>query len=271
MWLSLPQTLADSASLQETPSKARPFVVLQEKATLETDQNGNCTIPTSLLGVSTTSKDYLVEGRPHVHYVMPVNHRHSYAMLDSLHTAPALGSHVKAIYTFNAHQRQELADGLDTVLQPEDRFYFREFISLKKKIMPGQVWTIRMATGDPAHPEKDTDALVLLRRGRFYLHDDDYDTRFTPYLVAIFPNGFRARDLMSMSWDDVQISSVHERAFQYQIGQVTPATAGILLNTLRQNVGVAPIEYKLPSIRHLTATLARTLLTPVFMRGGFRP
>lgn len=249
LWLKVPQMLSAANQLAETSFKKRPFLVLQ-KATMRVDENDNCIDNTHLLGVTATSQEFLVEGRPHVRFDIPHQHKHTYAYLDSLCNLPANGEQIKIAYTFKREQRQELSDGLNTVLQPEKRFFLKRIFN---KCMPGEVWRVQIATGDAHNPLQEADALVMLRRGKFFKSpsEESGDTRFTPYMVAVLPGNFNAQDLRGMRWDDVRLVPLHDRSLKAKVGELTDETVSILLNTLRQRVGVQPIVYERPLVRHI--------------------
>ena len=270
LWLPLAQSLSKADDLRERCEKTRPFIVLQDKTSLRLDAAGCCLHDLHLLGVDTTSQATLVEGRPHVPYHLPNSGKDSFALLDSIRTVQIRGLPVKISYSLKAPERQMLTEGLDAVLQPEQRFFLRALFNRNKGALPGQIWTVNVPTGLPDPPLREAEALVLLRRGPFYLDDDEQGyTRFTPFMVAQLPDGFTVQDLRALSWNNVTLTPLHERSFVRRTGQLTDETVAILLNTLRKRVGIGAIEYREPPIRHIGMRLTHALFTPFLtLRGG---
>lgn len=271
VWLPLPQTLSTAADLCHRTEKTRPFLILQKKTNLRVDTNDCCLEDVNLIGVDTTSQETLIEKRPHVPYHIPGSPKDSFALLDSVRTVPAKGERIRVAYSFKPEERALLAEGLDTVLKPEQRFFLRSLFNSKKGALPGQIWTIELPTGHTNPPTREADAMVLLRRGRFYLDENEAgQTRFTPYLAMVFPDRFKAGEVRGLRWEDMSLVSIHERSFLYQVGQLTDETVGIMLNTLRSRAGLQPIEYQQPLVRHIMARLSHALFMPTLLPRGFR-
>ncbi len=247
VWLTLPQSLAPMSQASTQPTKPRPFIVLSDRVTYETDRNGQTLRPFQLIGADGTSQYHLVEGRPHMSFQM-ANGRTTYALLDSVRTVTARDPFIRVSYRFTPAEQQSLHQELGKVLQPEREFFLRKLFA--RACMPGQVWRIQTVNAE-------LDAMVLLRRGRFMLPQDQNNTHdvvhHTPYLVATFNAG--ALTLHGIRPEDSEIMAVHERSFMHKSGELSPRTVEVVLNDLRRRVGLSPIAYKQPPIQSALSVL----------------
>lgn len=268
LWFDgMPQTLAPSERLHETGqvTKRRPAVALK-KLMVKVDLGNICTEDAYLPIINSTSQEHLTEGRPGIECsISKHNDRISHFWFDTLQSLPLKGERIEIAYSMTGEERTALTQGLDQVLQPERRFFLKQLFNAKRGGMPGQVWTIEIPSDDPQNPVREVDALVLLRRGPFFINEDETGhVRFTPYLVAVLPGPFKAADMRGLSWRDIRLMAVHERSLRYPVGKLTDETVGILLNTLRRDVNLPAITYQQPLLRHLFLWLnpARVLALP---------
>ncbi len=255
LWVDQMQTLASARQLEETGQtvKRRPVVALR-KTVVKVDTANICLDNAFMLAINSTSQEHLVEGRPGIYTKINQNdEKTSHFWFDTLNSVPLKGTRIDIRYSMNTDERKELAQGLDQVLQPEKRFFLKTLFNAKRGCLPGQVWTIDLPNPAPTGPATiESDALVLLRRGAFYVNDDEQDRpHFTPYLVAVLPEPFNAGNMRGLSWNALRLTAIHERSFKYQIGHLTAETVGIMLNTLRREVSLAPIQYQQPMVTHL--------------------
>ncbi len=247
LWLRLPQSLAPMDVAQQQPEKPRPFIVLNPKLQLKLDYNAACQQDRSIFGIDCTSKEYLVQGRPHFKFRLPGHDIETYALVDSVRDISSYHKRIEVRYHLGEDNEQALIKSLDDVLKPEQKFFLKATYNKHTPCLPGQIWRVRSINADG-------EALVLLRRGRFVCSDDVEDsgdvnlstqrTRHTPYLVAYFKRATGVKTLRGLKWDDIQIMSLQEQSFVRKTAELTPQTSSILLNNIRARAGLAPIEHK---------------------------
>lgn len=246
VWVRQSQNLSASGDNQTPDYKIRPFIVLADVG-FEINGYGETTKPVALLGISCTSKDFLVDGRPHIVIELPNQNVESFAFPDSLREVSVeVGTLLRLDYRLPSILMKELSQQIDFVLQPENSFYLRRLFRGHK---PGQIWDIENRAG------KGT-GLILLRRGR-HVVDEDIDQgitnhlSYTPYMVAMFRGGAAPTTMRGVAWNELEITAVHERAFTKQAGEMGVDTVAALLNSLRGRVGLAPIAYREPTMTSL--------------------
>jgi len=253
VWLTLPQTLATRAQFAEQEAKTRPCLVLDREVSYITDSASRLVSPARFMGVDGTSKSYLVEGRPDLELSLPGARRTiTHVFFDSIRTIEVPeGTVIEPVYQLSPAEKQAMLEGLARVLQPEPHFFLKAL--LRRSVMPGQIWHIDT-------PALQVTGMVLLRRWSFVVFDDEdaHDPTDTdggrlkqvPYLVALFPPGHQGRTLQGLTWADLRIAAIPERAFVEKVGQYTDSTVSIMLNNLRRFVGVEAVPYATPALRH---------------------
>lgn len=254
VWMSVPQTLASQSSYEAQQSKRRPVVVLDAQVDIPLNAQQACAQRIPFLATDGTSQSWLVEGRPHVALTLPraAQAKTTYTLLDSVRTVEAeIGDRLDLAYHLSNDEMLALSQGLDRVLRPEQQFFLSRLF--RQASLPGQIKRIDA-------PALKGSGLVLLKRGQFPIFNDglahadtDIDgahLKDVPCLVAMFPQQFDQRTLRGLKWADLKLVAVHERFLREKQGVFTDNTVGIMLNTLRRAVGVPPIPYVLPSIKH---------------------
>jgi hypothetical protein len=255
VFVRLPQTLSpDDPSL--ATHKTRPVVVLNKSVSYKVNGNGGLHAPFSFIGVPGTSKDYVVDGRPSMPFTIPPQDITTYAHADGVRTVTAEEA-LKPVYHLKPPELARMQRELDAVLRPEQSFYRRRFFS--DGHVEGKMWVIK-THGD----DRERQALILLRRGKFFMGDvggDAYQpeagrkTHFTPYLMAVFRTAEKIASLRGINWSDVDILAVHERSFVRPAGEMQKDTVETVLNNLRHLVGLEPIEHRQPPVRSLATIL----------------
>ncbi|MCB1538358.1 MAG: hypothetical protein H6865_04935 [Rhodospirillales bacterium] len=256
LWIEhMLQTLTPARQILETgqATKPRPVVALK-KTVVRVDADNICLDDAFMQAVCATTQDFLAQGRPGVQMkISPQSTKTSYFQFDSLASVALRGERMRVVCNMDGQQRKDLAAGLDVVLKPEKRFFLKSLFNERRGCLPGHVWTIEIPNPDPEGPLTcEADAVVLLRRGRFFLNEaENGATHYTPYTVAVLPDRFRAQDMRGLTWNRVRLMPVHENAFRYQVGQLTDETVSILLNSLRRELSLPAIQYERPLIRHI--------------------
>lgn len=263
VWLDMPQTL----SFAGPDRKKRPAVVLSREVSFAVDAAGRCAEDVWILVADGTSKDYLVQGRPHVPFrISSGQNKTTHVFLDSIRSVGIRGQEAVCIRRLDEDEMSAVLEGLDKVLQPEQRFYLSRLFSRQAAFMPGQIVQVHV----PTAVLPDFEALILLRRGRFVLPDDsgqEERTRFAPYLVVSFNGAADLRTLRGVRWDDIRVVALQGNSFSGDTGRrVGAQTIEILLNGLRGRVGLPPVLYKEPSFMHRLALALPVLRLPTLGR-----
>lgn len=266
MWLDLLQTLSPLHAVAESGQvlKRRPVVAVK-KTIVNIDQDGLCTDDANMLAISATSQEKFVTGRPCVHCKLnPRDPKTAHFWFDTLSTVSLKNETLRVSYAMTADERRLLNEGLNEVLQPEKKFFLKSLFNEKRACMPGSVWAVEIPSTTPGQTTQEVDALVLLRRGGFYLGDGDHGRpHYTPYMIAVLPGRFSPAAIQGLSWNDVKLMPVQERSFRYQVGNLSDETVSIMLNTLRRETGLEPIQYQRPMVRHIFSWLNPLALLPV--------
>lgn len=138
---------------------------------------------------------------------------------------------------------QELNEKLDAVLKPEKEFYFHRFFRGNK--LPGEIWEVE------AGPVK-TRGMILLRRGRHKITrlpdmpSSGRSEASSPYVMTLFRDNAQHTTMRGVTWDQLDIAAIHERAMKNIVGAMNRATVEIMLNTLRTRFGLAETPYIQP-------------------------
>ena len=272
VWLKLPQTLAPIEVAKDQPFKIRPFLVLNESLPLQTDPNGICTQSRKIIGIDCTSKNYLVDGRPHHSFSMPGSDRTgttTYTMVDGLREVTSYAQKLRVAFRLPTEQMAEVAQDLASALQPEQKFFLAGLFNRRAAFMPGEIWRIKTISASG-------EALVLLRRGPFVASENVEDScnldrsrqsiRKSPYVVAFFTKATDVKTLRGMSWNDMQIMAVQENCFEERTATLSAATSANLMNAVRKIVGLSPFEYKEPVFKNLFGMSTIRLAMPFGMR-----
>ncbi len=251
IWLELPQDLTSVKATDKPESKIRPFIVLHPLE-FHIDRQGYCVDDVNVLGVDCTSKSYLVDGRPDISFQLPRSDKTSHVLLDGLRTVPMKGQKYRPGTQLEISQIAAVDGALDKVLKPEQRFFLSALFN-RRSCMPGQIWQIETMS-------RCGEALVLLRRGRYPVFNNPEDDencvyhgeriRYTPYTAAFFRSATNVTNLRGMRWQDLDIVALQEHSFVKHLATLTPQTVGILLNRLRKEAGLNPIEYHEPAFRN---------------------
>ena len=241
LWLSLPQTLSTNAAVEE---KTRPFIVM-EKAIVHRLGNGVCK-PVTLTGVCGTSQAFLLEGRPHISFVLGKQGKTTHAGPDLVRSIHCQGIVINEP-TLRIAEKQvaELRDGLDRVLRPEGWFSWPD-----GKFLPGQLWQVNT-------PGFSGTAMILLRRGRFIVHDEfpaapidrDHIKRQNnaPFLALAFKTSGKVTTTRGVGWHQVEVIPIHHTTLMAgtrcsEPSEFSGQTALNILNLLRGKMGLKPLD-----------------------------
>ena len=114
--------------------------------------------------------------------------------------------------------------------------------------------------------EKERQALILLRRGRFMAEHHEggvheQHPHYTPYMVGLFRGAGYVSNLRGLDPQDIEFRAVQEHSFLRPAGQMQKETVVSVIDMLREKIGLSFIDYEEPPVRSLSLailTMART-------------